>query len=179
MKPFYLPSKPVKLLIPVVLGALLLGACGRTTPATTTTSTTTSSTTTTVISTTTGEAVQKLNVTAAVRLSLLDADAAYHQLPTTDYTGLIPAMTYYAFDPADHTYFAAAGLVPSKNSLKAQIGVQDDGGYNLFTKLSGSSTWTVYDDGLGAAQDSTCPITIPAGVLAAWNWKVKSCFPPQ
>jgi len=37
----------------------------------------------------------------------------------------------------------------------------------------------VYNDGLGAAQDAICPIKIPAAVLTVWDWKPKSCYPPQ
>jgi hypothetical protein len=163
------------LIVPAMLAsALLLGACGSS-PA----STTTAATTTSVAPTTTTIAhAEDLRVTPAVRRSLLDAAAAYHQLPASDYVRLRAGITYYAFDPARRTYYAAAGLVPSSSSLPAQVGTQDDGAYNLFTKLEGSSTWTVYDDGLGAAQDSTCPIEIPAAVLAAWNWQAGSCYPP-
>jgi hypothetical protein len=88
-------------------------------------------------------------------------------------------MTYYAFDPANMTYYAAAGLDASPNSLQAQIGDQDDGGYNIFVRVATATTWTVYNDGLGAAQDVKCPITFPPSVLAVWDWKAASCFPPQ
>jgi hypothetical protein len=137
------------------------------------TSTTVATTTTTYLAT------KDLSVTPAVIKSILQAGAAEHQLPTTDYTGLAPGTTYYAFDPVTNTYYAAAGLVPSPHSLKAQVGAQDDGSYNLFTRVSSANSWTVYNDGLGAAQDSTCPISIPASVLAVWHWKAKSCYPPQ
>ncbi|MGC1419086.1 MAG: hypothetical protein WA786_03060 [Acidimicrobiales bacterium] len=158
----------------LLCSACLFAACGTSSPpSTTTTSTTTSTTTTTAVA-----VARDLVVTPAVRAGLITADAAYHSLPVSDYTGLDPGMTYYAFDPADDTYYAAAGLIASPNSQRAQIGDQDDGGYNLFTRSSPATTWTVYNDGLGAAQDSTCPISIPASVLAAWNWKPKSCFPP-
>jgi len=159
----------------LLCSALVLAACGTSTPPTTTTTTSTTSTTTT----TTVAVTRDLVVTPAIRAGLMAADAAYHSLPVSDYTGLDPGMTYYAFDPANSTYYAAAGLIASPNSQQAQIGDQDDGGYNLFTRSSSTTTWTVYNDGLGAAQDSVCPISIPASVLAAWNWKPKSCFPPQ
>jgi hypothetical protein len=154
--------------------ALLLTACGSHSPAVTTTSTTT-----TVATTTTTVATKNLSISPPVIKGLLDAAAKYHQLPPADYTGLDPGMTYYAFDPATNSYYAAAGLVPSPHSLQAQIGTQDDGGYNLFIKTASASTWTVFNDGLGAAQGSICPLAIPASVLAVWNWKPNSCFPPQ
>jgi predicted lipoprotein with Yx(FWY)xxD motif len=153
----------------LAVGGLLLAACGSSGA----TPTTTSSTTTMTVGVT-----KNLVVTPAVRASIFGAEAKYHQLPTKDYVGLAPGMTYYAFDPMNDTYYAAAGLVPSSHSLPAQVGTQDDGGYNLLTHRNGHVTWRVYDDGLGAAQDSICPIKIPPSVLKVWNWRSGSCFPP-
>lgn len=118
-----------------------------------------------------------LIVTPAVRQSLLDAGAAYHQLPVKDYVGLAQGMTYYALDVTTKTYYAAAGLDPSPSSLSAQVGAQDDGGYNLFVRRESTKTWTIYNDGLGASQNARCPITIPRAVLAVWDWRLR-CFPP-
>jgi hypothetical protein len=163
-------------MIPAMMtSALALAACGSSPTTTTVPKSTTSVAPTT---TTTIARAENLRVTPAVRHSLLAAAAAYHQLPAADFTGLRAGITYYAFDPARKTYYAAAGLVPSPRSLPAQVSTQDDGAYNLFTRIAGSPTWTVYSDGLGAAQDSTCPIEIPASVLAAWNWPAASCYPP-
>jgi hypothetical protein len=160
--------------VSALVGGLLLSACGSSAP---TVATSTTSTTTTT--STTGAAARNLVLTPGVRQSLLAAGAASHRLPVSDYTGLAPVTAYYALDPSTGTYYAAAGINASSNSLQAQIGDQDDGGYLLFTRPVGSSTWTVYNDGLGAAQGSICPIKIPAAVLAVWNWKPKSCYPPQ
>lgn len=121
----------------------------------------------------------RLPVTIKVRHGLFDAAAAYHQLPASDFTGFLANKTYYAFDSKTNVYYAAAGLVASPHSLQAQIGDQDDGAYNLFTRAKGVSSWTVYNDGLGGAQDSTCPISIPNDVLAVWHWKAESCYPPS
>jgi hypothetical protein len=163
--------------VPVLLaGSLLFAACASAKSATPTTSSVTS--TTTASSTTTSGRTQDHVVTPSVRQGLLDAAAAYHQLPASDYLGLVAGTTYYAFDPSTNDFFAAAGLEPSPNSLPAQIGAQDDGGYNLFVRAARSSTWTVYDDSLGAAQDSTCPVDLPESVLSAWNWSAQSCYPP-
>lgn len=116
-------------------------------------------------------------VTPQVRRSLLDADAAYHSYPPSDYLGLVRGTTYYAFDAQDQRYYAAAGLVPNAKSQGAQVSTQDDGAYNLFVKVRGSTKWVVYNDGLGGAQDSTCPITIPAVVRKVWDWTAHSCYP--
>jgi hypothetical protein len=157
-----------KVLIVLVLlgGSLLLSACGSG-PKTASTSTTTTGVT------------QNLALTPAVRKSLLDAAAAYHQLPASDYVGLRTGAIYYAFDPATNSYYAAAGLNASPHSLKAQVGTQDDGAYNLFLRAADTKKWTVYNDGLGGAQDSTCTLIIPSAVLKVWNWKAKSCYPPS
>jgi hypothetical protein len=117
-------------------------------------------------------------VTPSVRASLLAAGAASHQLPVSDYTGLAAGTTYYAYDPTTYTYYAAAGIDASPNSLAAQVGDQDDGGYLLFTETNGATSWKVYNDGLGGAEGSVCPITIPTAVLDVWSWKANSRYPP-
>lgn len=129
--------------------------------------------------TTTGRpGVANLTLDASVRAGLVAAVAAQHGLTATDYVGLEPGTAYYAFDPATATYYAAAAVRPSPSSMAAQVGSQDDGAYNLFTRRRGTSVWRVYDDGLGAAQDATCPLRLPAAVLAAWGWRPASCYPP-
>ena len=159
--------------VPAIIGsALMLSACGSTT-------TTTTTTTTMPVTTSTSAMTRNLAVTPSVRQSLLGAGAKYHSLPSTDYVGLDAGTTYYAFDPTTNTYYAAAGLNSSPHSLPAQVGTQDDGAYNLFTRVAGAGTWTVYSDGLGAAQGTKCPIVIPPSVLTVWNWKANSCYPPS
>ena len=120
---------------------------------------------------------KNLTVTPAVRASLLAAGAASHHLPVSDYLGLTKGETYYAFDEATKTYYAGAGLIPSPKSMQAQVGAQDDGAYYLFTRAASSTTWKIYDDGLGASQGAKCPITIPSAVREVWGWTLK-CFPP-
>jgi outer membrane murein-binding lipoprotein Lpp len=154
----------------LVVASLVLSACGSTAHKTSTATTGATSTLSTGVT-------KNLVVTPAARKSIFDAGAKYHQLPTKDYVGLTPGMTYYAFDPTTDLYYAAAGMDPSPHSLKAQIGAQDDGGYNLFTMKPGKR-WRVYDDGLGGSTEARCPIKIPASVLAVWDWKANSCFPP-
>ncbi|HEV3186814.1 MAG TPA: hypothetical protein VGZ04_02085 [Acidimicrobiales bacterium] len=162
------------LILPAVLtGSLVLSACGS--PATIATSTSTTTSTPSL----TGGATRNLVVTPSVRKSLLDAAAAYHQLPPSDYVGLNPGATYYAFDPTTNHYYAAAGLQPSPHSLSAQVGTQDDGAYNLFTRAASSQSWTVFNDGLGGVQGSKCPLVIPSAVVKVWNWKAGTCYPPH
>jgi hypothetical protein len=120
---------------------------------------------------------KNLVVTPAVRKSLFDADAAYHSYPPSDYRGLTPGVTFYAFDSQNDRYYAAAGIIPNAKSIGAQVGTQDDGGYNLFVMKRGATKWTIYDDGLGGAQDSICPLVIPAPVRKVWNWTMHPCYP--
>ncbi|HWD08014.1 MAG TPA: hypothetical protein VHA57_02860 [Actinomycetota bacterium] len=121
-------------------------------------------------------AAQNLIVTDALRAQLLAAGAALHGLPTSDYTGLVAGQTYYAFDPATGTYWAGAALSPSASSYQAQVSAQDDGSYLLFEKQSGG-TWTAKSDGLTGIPGSTCPLPVPAAVLALWHWTSGTCRP--
>ncbi|HVA53023.1 MAG TPA: hypothetical protein VNF05_05860 [Acidimicrobiales bacterium] len=162
------------LFLPVLFsGSLMLSACGS--PTTSTASNSTATSAPPAIASVTRDLV----VTPAVRSSLLDAAAAYHQLPPSDYVGLDPGTTYYAYDPTTNRYFAAAGLRPSSTSMAAQVGTQDDGAYNLFTRAAGTRTWTVYNDGLGGVQGTKCPLAVPSTVLKVWGWKSNTCYPPS
>jgi hypothetical protein len=114
---------------------------------------------------------------SAVRAALVAAGAQSHGLAASDYTGLVPGETYYAFDPVTSTYWAGAGLVPSSSSMPAQVSVQDDGSYLLFSK-SGGGAWSATNVGLAGIAGSTCPRPVPASVLRVWHWRPKTCRPP-
>jgi hypothetical protein len=160
--------------IPILVIALLLGANGVAAAAT---HAPTSHRSVVRRSATSGPGAKNLIVTPAVRKSLLDADAKAHSYPVADYRGLAPGETYYAFDEQNDRYYAAAGLVANSRSLGAQVSTQDDGGFNLFYRSKNSSTWKVFDDGLGGAEGSTCPIVIPLAVRQVWNWTMHPCYP--
>lgn len=163
-------------------------ASGTTTSALATTTTATA--TTTVItsatslpagsSTTSGpgsdKAAQNLVVTPALRVQLVQAGAASHDLTAADYTGLTPGATYYAYDPATETYWAGAQLEPSPASMPAQVANQDDGAYLLFERPA-SGPWKVWNVGLAGIEGTTCPTVVPAGILALWGWPPASCRP--
>jgi hypothetical protein len=140
-----------------------------------TTRSSTSSTTGTS-STSTAPIAQNLHVTSALRAELLQAGAATHNLPASAYTGLAAGRTYYAYDPATSTYWAGAALVPSSSSVPAQVSVQDDGSYLLFTRTSAGS-WKVESVGMTGIQGAKCPVTVPASVLAVWGWAARTCRP--
>lgn len=120
--------------------------------------------------------IKNLSVSGAIRAELLQAGATLDGLPTKAFTGLVPGETYYAYDPATATYWAGAALVPSKNSLRAQISVQDDGSYLIFSRHVGS-TWKAKDVGLTGIAGTKCPVIVPAPVLAVWNWARGTCRP--
>jgi hypothetical protein len=116
-------------------------------------------------------------VTADLRSQLVAAGAAHNSLPASDYTGLRPGETYYAYDAGTQTYWAGASLDPSPSSTPAQVAAQDDGAYLLFSRVRGGS-WTVYDVGLAGTQEgSACPVTVPSAVLGLWGWPPDSCRP--
>jgi hypothetical protein len=118
-----------------------------------------------------------LIVTPAVRTSLFDADVKAHSYPISDYMGLAKGWTYYAYDAQNGRYYAAAGLVPNPKSLDGQVSTQDDGGFDLFYRERDTTKWSVFNDGLGGAEDSICPIVIPVAVRNVWNWTMHACYP--
>jgi hypothetical protein len=133
---------------------------------------TTQATTTTAVSQT-----SNVVVTDEVRAELIAAGAALNSLVPSDYTGLVPGETYYAYDATAKTYWAGAGLAPSPASTQAQVSAQDDGAYLLFERPAGGS-WKAYAVGLaGTREGGACPVAVPAAVLSLWNWPPQSCRP--
>ncbi|HEX3705332.1 MAG TPA: hypothetical protein VHV76_01755 [Mycobacteriales bacterium] len=119
-----------------------------------------------------------LVLASAIRAELIHAQAQVENLPDSAYTGFYKGTAYYALDRDTGTYWAAGSLLPSKHSLRAQVSVQDEGGYLLFDKKPGAQ-WRVYNVGLEGEPDVTaCPVRPPADVLTVWRWKPKSCNPP-
>jgi hypothetical protein len=119
-------------------------------------------------------------VTDQLRAQLVAAGAALNNIPVAQYTGLAPGLTYYAYDGATQTYWAAARLVPAptsdpSNPSQAQVASQDDGSYYLFRQPRGGS-WTAYAVG-ASGPGTSCPTTPPAGVATVWGWPAGSCRP--
>jgi hypothetical protein len=176
----------------VVAGSLGLGACtaGPTgnaaktsTPGappqstTSTTSTTSPSAPAQATTTTTVSQTSNVAVTDDIRAQLVAAGAALNSLAPSDYTGLVPGKTYYAYDATTKTYWAGAGLVPSPASTQAQVSAQDDGAYLVFERPAGGS-WKAFAVGLaGTHLGGACPITVPAAILGLWGWPPQSCRP--
>jgi hypothetical protein len=168
----------------LLTGAMALTACG--TGATTTVTKTTTVVSTAVASTSSSGSstvaqqpkVENLVVDQTLRHQLVAAGAAMHQLPSSDYTGLIKGQTYYAYDPATGVYWAGASLMASKNSLKAQVGDQDDGAFLDFERPV-SGAWRAYPAGIPGNSNYSCAVTIPPAVLAVWGWPSGTCHPPS
>src|SRR5262249_19336557 len=69
-----------------------------------------------------------LPVTDDVRAQLLQAGATLTAHPASEYTGLEPGKTYYAYDPNSDTYWAAAALSGPK-TFDAGVLLQDANSY--------------------------------------------------
>src|SRR3569623_942664 len=78
-----------------------------------------------------------LFLTAEIRQQLVDAKAEETRLRPGAYTGLYKGSAYYAIDHSTGIYWAAASVVPSRHSIRAQVNSQDEGGYNIFVLLPG------------------------------------------
>jgi len=119
---------------------------------------------------------QNLVLTDSIRAQLVAAGAKSHDLPASDYVGLVKGESYYGFDPATNTYWAGGALDPSMSSQAAQVSVQDDGGYYIFEEPSGGS-WTAYAEGLGGIDGGKCSVTVPPALVALWHWAPGACHP--
>jgi hypothetical protein len=123
---------------------------------------------------------ENLVLTAAVRSALVAAAAAYWKLPPSAFSGLRPGSAYYAYDISTQTYWAGASLIPSPSSQEAGVVVQDDGGYVVFHRPA-AGAWQAQEDGLAGSEGVTCAtyhVSIPADVLAVWDWPTGTCTPP-
>jgi hypothetical protein len=121
------------------------------------------------------DAPVNLRVNDTIRAELVQVGAELHGVPASEYVGLVPGMTYYAYDPDTMTYWAGAHLMPSATSERAQVSVQDAGSYTLFKKIKGG-LWTAFNDGLGR-EGSGCPQELPASILTMWGWNPQYCRP--
>lgn len=169
----------VGLLATTAVAGCSSSSSGGAAPHATVTETVTTTATPTVTATTTPVSdAENLFLTDDIRHQLIHAQALVVRVPDSAFVRLAPGTAYYAVDHDTGTYWAGASLIPSRHSLRAQVSVQDDGGYLLFEKKPGSD-WVVYDVGLEGQPDSTaCPIHPPLAVLAIWHWKPDACNPP-
>ena len=147
---------------------------GPTTSAKSDGATTQPATTPPATTTTAGAQTSNVVVTDEIRTELIAAGAALNSLSPSDYTGLVPGETYYAYDASTKTYWAGAGLVPNPASTQAQVSAQDDGAYLLFERQAGG-TWKAFAVGLAgtakaAPARSRCPL--PSSACGAGHRRV-------
>lgn len=119
---------------------------------------------------------ENLVLTGTIRAQLVAAAAKLNGLPASAYLGLVQGESYYGFDPATNTNWAGAALKPSPSSLRAQVSVQDDGGYYIFEEPAGGS-WTASAEGMAGIGGSTCSVHIPPALVALWHWTAGACHP--
>ncbi|HET7357991.1 MAG TPA: hypothetical protein VFJ09_15075 [Nocardioidaceae bacterium] len=125
------------------------------------------------VPTPTGDVTEDLVPTGALARQLVTAAAATLHVPASGFAGVERSTTYYAYDFTTHTYWAAAALVPRQDSMKAQMSVQDQGSYLLFSRHKGD-TWRVFE--VGSAGNG-CPVTVPSAVAQRWHWPRHACRP--
>jgi hypothetical protein len=119
---------------------------------------------------------ENLVLTDAIRAQLVAAAAKLNGLPASAYVGLVHGKSYYGFDPATNTYWAGAALDPSPSSERAQVSVQDDGGYYIFQEPAGGS-WTASAEGMAGFEGAKCRVHIPPALVALWHWTAGACHP--
>jgi len=164
----------------VVAGALGLAACSGTSATTGAPNTTGAAGSSTTSSTTPLATAVNAPVTDEVRSELVSAGSALNNIPTSEFSGLAPGLTYYALDRSTGVYWAGARLVaaPSSdpsNPTQAQVSTQDEGSYYVFRQSHGGA-WTAYAAG-NTGPGTACPVAVPAAVLQVWGWPSGSCRP--
>jgi hypothetical protein len=119
---------------------------------------------------------ENLLLTDTIRAQLVAAAAKLNGLPASAYTGLVQGESYYGFDPATNTYWAGGALSPSPSSQRAQVSVQDDGGYYIFQEPAGGS-WGASAEGMAGVAGGVCSVHIPPALVALWRWPAGACHP--
>ncbi|HME75347.1 MAG TPA: hypothetical protein VKI00_06700 [Mycobacterium sp.] len=121
-----------------------------------------------------------LPVTDDVRGQLLQRGATLTGHPASEYTGLDPGKTYYAYDPNSDTYWAAAALSGPK-TFDAGVMLQDANSYMMFRESGQGGTWVPFRVGYGPGAlmppDGDCPLA-PA-IHDLWQWMPGICKPPR
>jgi hypothetical protein len=120
-----------------------------------------------------------LPVTDDVRAELVQAGATLTGHPASEFGGLRPGKTYYAYQPQGDTYYAAAALTGAKTE-EAAINLQDQNSYMMFYKGGNpGATWTPIAAGFGPIAAGQAPCPIPQPVRDVWQWPAGKCYPPH
>jgi hypothetical protein len=119
-----------------------------------------------------------LPVTDDLRVQLLAAGALLTQHPASDYTGLVPDTTRYAYDPYLDTYWAAGTLAGPKND-DAAIMLQDANSYMAFRRAGQDGAWVAMAVGFGPSATmppgGNCPL--PPAIHDLWGLMPGFCHP--
>jgi hypothetical protein len=122
-----------------------------------------------------------LPLTDEVRAELVQAGAALTGHPASDYSGLRPGHSYYAYQPDSTSpyYWAAAALWGPKTE-EAAIQLQDQNSYIIFRKgPDPAATWLPIADGFGPIRTGDTPCPLPESVRDLWQWPAGKCYPPS
>lgn len=120
-------------------------------------------------------APRNLVISAQVRHALVLAFSRENKLVASHYR-LTPPGIYYAFDPAQGTYWAGAGVEPKRGDIADGVNTQDNGSYGIYFRRPGGS-WQEANTGM-VARTAYCRAAVPAAVRVAWGWPAGSCRPP-
>jgi hypothetical protein len=158
----------------VLAGAVCLTACSS--PASQPPAASTAPATATPPATAASAAPPESAAANPVRAQLVAAAARLNGLPASAYLGLVKGESYYGFDPATSTYWAGGALDPSPSSQRAQVSVQDDGGYYIFEEPAGGS-WTASAEGMAGIEGAACSVHVPPALVTLWHWPTGACHP--
>jgi hypothetical protein len=118
-----------------------------------------------------------LPVTDDVRAELVQAGAVLTGRPASEFSGLRPGRTYYAYQP-NANYWAAAALSGPKSETAA-INLQDQNSYMMFYKgVDPAAKWVPIAAGFGPIPAGEAPCPIPQSVRDLWQWPTGKCYPP-
>jgi hypothetical protein len=116
-------------------------------------------------------------LTDDVRTQLVEAGAVLTGRPVSEFAGLRPDESYYAFDP-EAGYWAAGAL--EGNSYLAGINLQDQNSYMVFRKaVDPAATWVPVAIGFGPIPAGQAPCPVPQTIRDLWQWPAGKCYPPN
>jgi hypothetical protein len=118
-----------------------------------------------------------LPLTDDVRAQLVQAGAVLTGRPVSEFAGLRPEESYYAFDP-EAGYWAAGAL--EGKSYEAGINLQDQNSYMVFRKAADpAATWVPIAVGFGPIPAGEAPCPVPQPIRDLWQWPAGKCYPPN
>lgn len=124
------------------------------------------------------ESPVNLSLTDDVRTELVQAGSVLTGRPASEFTGLRPGKSYYAYVPDQDMYYAAAALSGAKTE-EAAINLQDQNSYMMFHKGGDpGATWVPIATAWGPISAGEAPCPVPQSVRDVWQWPAGKCYPP-